>query len=423
MSLAARAAFCRQSGWLALATCVGGLFLVSVHTIARRMGAGEYSDFFVLVRVYIGLGVPGVALQTLCAKQTAASMTQEARGELGSAIRAIFKFILVLWAVLAVIAFSSNKIVSSWLKVTRPSALCLTVALGLAALWIPVLKGVLQGDHDFRSLGLLQVLDGVVRFVCMILVVGVLHGNSTGAISAVGLGQLSILLVAAWHTRWVWMNARSTPFEWRRWLGRFVGISGALGSITLMSGIDILFVKSVFTSEHEKTLYLGAALAGFALTLFVGPITTVMFPRIVRSVTLRQSNDSLALALVLITSFAAGAAILYSLRPEWPLRLIYMTSPEMWKGVPLVPWFAWMLIPLMLASVLIQDLLASERFAAVPWLLSVVVLYALCLWVQKPTLVNLPDMDAFRRVVQTMGLANVVFLGVTVGFSMGRNSP
>jgi len=43
--------------------------------------------------------------------------------------------------------------------------------------------------------------------------------------------------------------------------------------------------------------------------------------------------------------------------------------PDKIAAAPLVPWYAWALVPLTLANVLIQNLLARGRFAAMPWLI------------------------------------------------------
>ena len=43
----------------------------------------------------------------------------------------------------------------------------------------------------------------------------------------------------------------------------------------------------------------------------------------------------------------------------------------------MVPWFAWCLVPLSLANVLINNVLARERYAAVPWLVAVAIGYGI----------------------------------------------
>lgn len=89
---------------------------------------------------------------------------------------------------------------------------------------------------------------------------------------------------------------------------------------------------------------------------------------------------------------------------------------------PLVPWFAWCMLPLTLANVLIGNLLAKERFAAVPWLIVVTVAYALGLKWRVGHAVGLDQMAAFKAVVQTIGIFSLALLAVAAWFTWGARS-
>ena len=68
---------------------------------------------------------------------------------------------------MAVLAASGP--LSHLLKVTNPPAFISRRAHGLTGLWIPIVKGLLQGKHQFGGLGWLQITDGVGRFSVMVL--------------------------------------------------------------------------------------------------------------------------------------------------------------------------------------------------------------------------------------------------------------
>ncbi len=89
----------------------------------------------------------------------------------------------------------------------------------------------------------------------------------------------------------------------------------------------------------------------------------------------------------------AAAALGCTLFPELPLRIVYDRS--FLKVASLVPLFAWCMLPLTLSSVLVNNLLARERFAVVPWLLAVATGYALALQHRHET---------FEQVIGTLGL-------------------
>src|SRR5688572_7695408 len=98
-----RFAFFRQSGWMMIASFVGGIFLTAVHTIAaKKLGAAElgalgevldkflrpplekgpYGLFYALLVVLTYIGIPAAGLQTVIAQQTAMATSETERRQL-----------------------------------------------------------------------------------------------------------------------------------------------------------------------------------------------------------------------------------------------------------------------------------------------------------------------------------------------------
>src|SRR5262249_48649714 len=73
-------------------------------------------------------------------------------------------------------------------------------------------------------------------------------------------------------------------------------------------------------------------------------------------------------------------ALACTLFPQLPVRIIYVRNPDYWRSAPLVPWIAWAVLPLILANVLLNNLLARGRFRVVPWSLGVAVGYGITLF-------------------------------------------
>ena len=111
------------------------------------------------------------------------------------------------------------------------------------------------------------------------------------------------------------------------------------------------------------------------------------------------------------------AALACTVLPELPLRIIYLSKPIYWAAAPLVPWFTWCLLQLVLANVLLSNLLARERFAVVPWASLVAVGYGIALSALKPRLLHLGDLTAFRTVIQTLGGFSLLLLAVAALFT------
>ena len=114
--------------------------------------------------------------------------------------------------------------------------------------------------------------------------------------------------------------------------------------------------------------------------------------------------------------FGVVAAVGCTLFPKLPLRLMYFSNREMWEAAPLVPWFAWALLPLTVSNVLVQNILARARFQAVPWLILVPAVYAACLCLQAPGLLAMKPFNAFIRVIQTLGCASLLLCALAAWF-------
>jgi hypothetical protein len=416
MSVKRESGFLKQSSWMVITTFTGGMLMALVHTVARKMGS-EYSTFVTLLRLLIVLGIPTVALQTIFARQAAAVTNDSQQQRLIATVRAIVLGTFMLWLVFATVILAMTRPLSHLFKVTNPAAIYFMLAIGLVGLWVPVAKGLLQGQHQFFGLGWLQICDGMGRFGVMVLVILVFGGKAASAMFAVLVGQLGTISIGAWLTCSIWSARPSVGFDWKAWLGDALPLTFGLGTVILMSSLDMLFVQALFPDKDQRNLYSGAMLTGFAIIQFIAPVALVMFARVAKSAARSERGDSLGLTLKATISFGVLAGIGCTILPGLPLRLMYFGNPEMWKAAPLVPWFAWALLPWTVANVLVQNILAHGRYKAVLWLVVVPPAYAAALCLQAPALVMMKPFDAFIRVIQTLGVASTVLCLVAAWFS------
>ena len=411
--------FFRQSGWLVVATVSGGVFMVATQVVANRwMEPVEYGVWFTLLRIYLLMSIPSAGLQIIFAQQAAAAVSDRQHHELARTVRATLQGTFLLWLLMALVAWIGQREWVSQLRITNPAALWATVLIGLASLWSPVVRGILQGQQSFSGLGWVLILDGVGRFLA-IAVILVLGGQAAGGMIGALIGQVASLGLGAW---WILRLLRE-PGErvaWRPWLRRVAPLTLGIGGIQFMSNADVVFIQGVFAAEKAEVAacgYMPAAMIGLALLTFTTPLAAVMFPKVARSAALAQDTRAVRLALGATALLGGLAALACMVFPSLPLRIIYFTKPQYWAAAPLVPWFAWCLLPLVLANVLIGNLLARERFAIVPLLALVAVSYGGALALLKPFLLDVDTFRAFKTVVQTLGVFNLCLLGVAVLFT------
>jgi O-antigen/teichoic acid export membrane protein len=405
-----RLTFFRQSGWMMFTAVASGAFMYAVHAVAGRMPKAEYGVFSALLAVtnLMGALVSGIAI--VFTQKAAEALHEAHERELAGMLRGVLRAIFVVWLVAAGLIFLFRHQVLASFKVTNPAALWLTVAIGLVAMWLPVMLGLLQGRQDFLWLGCVNILNGVGRFAAVAVAVLALGWYAAGAVGAVLCGFASALLLGAWHNR-RYLRLKPAPVDWSAWWRQVVPLTLGMSAATFMLLADMPFVQKFFP-ESQTGYYAAAGLIGRALVYFVQALTTVLFPKIVQSLARAQKTDVLAQALGATALVGGAAAIGCTLFPTLPLRIVYNRTFLDVAG-PLVPWFAWSMLPLTLSNVLVTSLLARRRFAAVPWMVAVAVAYGLFLYFRH---------DTFRTVIGALGAFNFLLLLVCAWFSWRGDS-
>ncbi len=411
--------FFKQAGWLVAANLGCGLFMFAVHPIAATMEAAEYGVFQTLLKLFILLGIPAAGLQAVLALQTATAKEPVAQADLAATVRSLLWSMSALWLVMFLAGWAASDVICETLKIGNPKALLATLGLGLTTLWLPILRGVLQGRQDFAGLGWTLVIDGIGRFGMVVVLVLLLGGQAASGMSASLFSQFVAVALAWYATR----EVRAVPggtFVWRPWLARVVPLTLGLGAVIFIGAADTLFVQSQFDRELTR-LYGAGVIVGFGLSQFTLPLASVMFPKIAGGA---GNGQDAALRHTLLGTLALGGAVaaVCSMKPTWPLRIVYFRNPdELLPAAPLVPWFVWSILGLVLANVLVQNLLARERFAIVPWLVIIAAGFAGGLWWVQPKLTGLEPMVAFGLVVKVLAVACVALLGTAIFFTWGRD--
>jgi O-antigen/teichoic acid export membrane protein len=401
---AARTTFFRQSGWLMLAAVVSGACNFAVHPFAKKIPESEYGVLGTMLAMLNCMAIPAMGLQMVFTQQTAAAVTEEKRRELAGTTRGVLKGTLFIWLVIAILIVCWQRVLLEQWQISNPAALWLMLAVGIAALWTPLFAGILQGRQNFLWVGWASMLNGAGRLAGVAVSVLVFHAYAAGMVGGIVFGMAISLLVLGWQARTVWRGAAG-PVVWRPWLARVVPLTLGFGSFQFMLTADPLFVQAWF-DKNETGFYIAAGTLARALVIFTGPIAVVMFPKIVRSVALREPTRVMGVALATAAGLAGLGAVGLSVVAPPLLTLVYKESYL--AAVPLLRWFSWCVLPLAAANVLLNDLLARERFGLVPWLGVVLVGYIVAL--------NLFH-DSFLTVIRTLGAFNLLFLGVVVAFT------
>ena len=525
--LAAKLAFFKQTGWMVVATTVGGVLMYAVHIPASRMPTMEYAVLITLLQVLNQMGIPTQGLQNTFARQAAAAESEPACRQLRGTVQGVLQGVLVLWLALGGLALWQQSSILQSYKITHPEALWATIFLGLAALCNPVAAGLLQGRQNFLWLGNMFIINAGGRFLLIALIVlgaasfsasefkdlpglgrklaspadpvsvwlaqtlppatrqalvrhtpedpgaaalretleenfnaliagpclfeparfagvalspktrellesrpegkklerlnrllleeaypgelkrgttfGLGYNHAAGAMTAIVLSMFAAMIVSGWQVRHYVFGPRD-PFDWKPWLRQVVPLTLGLGASTFMFTEDMIIVQKYFLKDTG--LYGAAGTIGRALVFFVAPMTYVMFPKIVRSAARQENTSVMWQALGVTALMGVGAAGFLTLFPALPLQMVQ--GSKYLSAAPLVPWFAWSMLPLTLSNVLLNNLLARGRYQVVPWVVALAAGYFAALNFHHPS---------FLAVIQTLGLFGTLFLAVCVAFT------
>ena len=184
------------------------------------------------------------------------------------------------------------------------------------------------------------------------------------------------------------------------------------GACQFMFTSDTMFAKAYFAGD-EMAPYVAAGTLSRALLWLVLPLATVMFPKIVHAAA-KSEKTNLFNLVVLGTAVLAicGALGLWLVGPLM-VKIVYKSS-YVAATTALLPWYAGAMVPLALANVMVNDLLARARFGVVPWMVLLAVAYGFTL----PAMLNhFPGRQ--EVVLQTLGAFNLLLFLLCAWFTWG----
>lgn len=423
--------FFRQSGWLMIANIAGGFMSLGVHFLSNSVDQSQYAAFGTLLMLASCL--PAIPLQMLYAQQTASALALGKERELSWTIRLGLLFTTAFWVAVALPVFLYQvQIIARW---SIPDAASLWIALAtiLVSLWNPVFGGVLQGRQDFLWLGNAAISMGAFRIsIAALLVLGLKTGTMGMMIGAL-VGMSAAAGIAGWRTRDLWLlPARRFPA--RTLLRHAIPLILGFWAFQFMFTSDQMFAQAFFSeqpvaeqretagvaTEQEPALsinpesaappkksagyYYAAGTLSRALLWLVLPLAAVMFPKLVHNRASAQKSNLLGLV-VLGTAVLSiiGSACLYLASPI-VVKIVY-PDDYIRPVVALLPWYLGAMIPLAMANVLINDLLASDDFRIVPILVILVIAYGFT----QPYMLNNVQRTPVM-LLQVLGSFNVLLL-------------
>jgi len=404
------AAFFRQSGWLMIANIVGGAMTLGVHPLNKHISDSEYTAFGVLLMVVSCL--PTMPLQMVFAQQSALALATGRERQLAGMIRLAWLWTFIVWVLGALAIFLFQGVIVKHWQLPGATGLLITLPLLLASLWVPMFSGVLQGRQDFFWLGWAAIVSGFGRIGVAAVIVLAFHGGATGMIAGAFFGLGAWAAIGIWRTRDLW-SIKPEPFDGRGLFKQVAPLMLGFGACQFLFTTDTMYAKAFFSGD-EMAAYVAAGTLSRGLLWVVLPLATVMFPKIVQASAKSEKNNLLAIVLLGTAALTiCGAAGLCIVGP-FVVKLVY-TPEYVAATTKLLPWYAGSMIPLALANVLVNDLMARGKFKIVWPLAALALAYGLTL----PFMLH-KFPGHMEVALQTLSAFNLLLLVVCAWFAWGK---
>ena len=223
----------------------------------------------------------------------------------------------------------------------------------------------------------------------------------------VGLGAWSA--IGIWRSRDLW-SPPPEKFDGRVLLRQVAPLFLAFGACQFLFTTDTMFAKAFFPGD-QMACYVAAGTLSRALLWLVLPLATVMFPKIVHATA--KSEKSNLLGIVLLGTAALAILCVAGLCLVGPFVVKFIYSKDyVTETTKLLPWYAGAMIPLALANVLANDLMARGKFKVVLPMVLLVAAYGFTLPFMLRTFPGRMEVA-----LQTLGVFNLLLLGMCAWFT------
>jgi O-antigen/teichoic acid export membrane protein len=174
-------------------------------------------------------------------------------------------------------------------------------------------------------------------------------------------------------------------------------------------------VKHYFTGDATGA-YGSAGTLSRALIWLVGPLATVMFPRVVHSSAKSEKTNIVGMVLIGTAVLSIGGAAGLAILGRFVIGILWGKDFVPVAG-PVLPWYALAMVPLALANVLVNNLLARSQFKVVPATFLLALAYAAAMVYVNRTFHSL------IVVLQTLCVFNLLFLTICAWCTWGVKRP
>lgn len=400
---------------LLIATGIGHvmnlLFQVIISNMFGKKDLAEYGVMNTMLSIFGMVAIPAGALQLAIARQTAILDAKGDDDSIAAMLLRALRRLSMVCVVLVVVLLALTPWLKAYLKLDNYGPIFITVGLIVLTVILPVGAGALQGLKRFGWLSVTGVVSPFVRIALGVLLVWA-GWQASGALCGTFAASLVVLILCMFVLRdylgrKVALHSLDTSVVYRYLGPTLVSLIAYAGLVNL----DMVIVKHYF-SPDDAAQYSAASLFGRAIGWAIAPLCTVLFPH-VWDESQHEANRALLLKFLLAAIGIGIAAALVCTAASNLLASILLRSAEakvIASVASLIPLCAWAMLPIGVANVFLNFVMARGRYGFLAVFVAVVVLYLVAFALWHDTIQHV------LAVVAAFGLATLgLFVAVTYG--------
>ncbi len=344
-----------------------GFFISSILSfilnlfLVRSFSASDYGSYASLLSLFVLLGVPAQSLTTVIVRFATDYFAKDKLDE----SKTLYLRLLLFATILSIFVFLGFAIFSAPIK----------DFLHLDNIWYVILTGFiisvgylsivntafLQSLLKFPLISVLSVTGGVLRTTTGVLLV-LLGFKVFGALCAILVAFLFPFLFTFIPLSFLITRKKSKDiiFPTREIIRYAFPTSIAILSLNSFVTTDVILVKHFF-SAHDAGLYGGLSLIGKVIFYFTGPVSSVMFPLLIKRHNLGQNFNTLFyLALVIVIVPSMAIVIFYFLFPLYSINL-FLGGKEYLKISPYLGVYGVLVVIFSMLNVCVNFFLSLKK--------------------------------------------------------------
>lgn len=328
--------------------------------LVRKFSYAEYGEYVAVISLFALLSIPAQSLQPVLVRFSSEFISKKQMGKAERFYRQTFLSLILFSVLFFFVYFLLTPFLKEFFHIPDLLPILLIgLTICLAYISIPNMS-FLQSMLKFSYLSFTTVLGSATKLGVGLLLI-FLGFHVMGGLWAVWLSFLVPLLLSFIPLKNLF-SVKEAPenISWREILAYGLPSTIALFALSSFTSTDVLLVKHFF-STNEAGLYGGLSLIGKVIFYFTAPITTVMFPLVIKRFEEKRSYHNLFfVALGLVSLPSLTLTLLYFLFPRLVV-LIFLGGKQYQSIAGLLGYFGIFLTLFSLLNVFVNFFLSLKK--------------------------------------------------------------